>query len=201
MRKLAPAFIITTLVLASGSAFAMGDMKHKKSPSTETTATTSSSTSMNAPSVPPAPTPAAETKATVTGGVTYPSNSANASTSGSVSDSTSMANNSASGSTGLTASTDKPALGTTRDKPNDKEQTSTYGANSNAAVSAGTATTMDSKKPSKQVARNDARCDASKLGAGMSLPKDCSEKSGTGAAAVNSTQKQSGGSSGSSGSQ
>ena len=39
MRKLAPAFILTSIVaLASGSAFALGDMKkNKNSPHTDTT--------------------------------------------------------------------------------------------------------------------------------------------------------------------
>jgi hypothetical protein len=63
---------------------------------------------------------------------------------------------------------------------------------------------MDSKdksgKKMKQVARNDTeRCDLSKYPNRADLPKDCKEKSGTGAAAVSSTQKQSGGDSGSSG--
>jgi len=49
------------------------------------------------------------------------------------------------------------------------------------------------KKKLKQAARNDARCDASKQPAGTMLPKECYEKSGTGAAASNDTQKQSGG--------
>jgi len=51
----------------------------------------------------------------------------------------------------------------------------------------------------KQVARNDAtRCDKSKYPNQANLPKDCKESSGTGAAHVKDTQKQSGGDSGSS---
>lgn len=49
------------------------------------------------------------------------------------------------------------------------------------------------RKKLKQTARNDDRCDSSKQPAGTMLPKECYEKSGTGAAASNSTQKQSGG--------
>ena len=54
MRKLAPAFVMTTIVaLASGSAFALGDMhKDKKAPKDTTTSSTSSTmpgTSANTP--------------------------------------------------------------------------------------------------------------------------------------------------------
>ena len=43
MRKLAPAFLITSVIaLASTSAFAMGDLKHKKSSDTSATTTQTS---------------------------------------------------------------------------------------------------------------------------------------------------------------
>jgi hypothetical protein len=49
------------------------------------------------------------------------------------------------------------------------------------------------KMKKKQVAQNDGRCDLAKYPNRANLPKDCLEKSGTGAAAVSSTQGQSGG--------
>ncbi|HUP97758.1 MAG TPA: hypothetical protein VM073_07450 [Usitatibacter sp.] len=54
-------------------------------------------------------------------------------------------------------------------------------------------TTPKDGKKLKQTAQNDMRCDASRYPNRSDLPKDCLEKSGTGAAATNSTQKQSGG--------
>ena len=49
MRKLAPAFILTSIIaLASGSALALGDMKKdKKSPTADTTATQSTTAKAN----------------------------------------------------------------------------------------------------------------------------------------------------------
>ena len=118
MRKLAPAFVMTTFIaLASGSALALGDMhKDKKAPKTDTT--TPSSTYSNPSST---PTPSAPSTASTT--------------------------------------------------------------------------------PDSQVARNEAdKCDTSKYPNKANMPKDCKDKSGTGAAATSSTQKQSGGDSASSGS-
>ena len=43
-----------------------------------------------------------------------------------------------------------------------------------------------------QVAQNDARCDESKYASKSAMPKECFDKSGTGASAVGSTQGQSG---------
>jgi hypothetical protein len=51
-----------------------------------------------------------------------------------------------------------------------------------------------------QVAKNDARCDESKYASKSAMPKECFDKSGTGASAVGSTQGQSGGASSSDGS-
>ncbi|MDQ3024960.1 MAG: hypothetical protein M3R58_00435 [Pseudomonadota bacterium] len=49
-----------------------------------------------------------------------------------------------------------------------------------------------SKLKTKQAAQNDGRCDATKYPNRNDIPRDCLEKSGTGAAAVSSTQGQSG---------
>ena len=46
-----------------------------------------------------------------------------------------------------------------------------------------------------QVAQNDARCDASKYPSRAAMPKDCVDKTSTGAAATGGTQGQSGGNS------
>jgi hypothetical protein len=70
-----------------------------------------------------------------------------------------------------------------------KEKKSTDGA---------TATTSQSATKS-QAAQNDARCDESKYASRSAMPKECLDKSGTGASSVSSTQGQSGGSSGASG--
>jgi hypothetical protein len=102
--------------------------------------------------------------------------------------------------------------GTATDKPspiNDSNTSSRKGADSysgapgaSGTVTSGTngaATTASTDKSKvkakkKQVARNDMRCDPS-ANPGQALPKDCLSKSDTGAAAVNSTQGQSGGAS------
>ena len=80
-----------------------------------------------------------------------------------------------------------------------KHSTTTSTDATTPSTSMSSDTTADSKKKLKQTARNDMKCDQSKLAPGATLPKDCLEKSGTGAAAVGSTQGQSGGSSGGSG--
>ncbi len=60
-----------------------------------------------------------------------------------------------------------------------------------------TATSQTANK--SQAAQNDARCDESKYASRSAMPKECLDKSGTGASSVSSTQGQSGGSSGASG--
>lgn len=71
---------------------------------------------------------------------------------------------------------------------------STYGAPSGTA-----AATNGSTDKKSQVAQNDPRCDESKYASRSAMPKECLDKSGTGASAVSSTQGQSGGGSGASG--
>ena len=69
-----------------------------------------------------------------------------------------------------------------------------------SSTSAGTTSSAAPVAGNKsQVAQNDARCDESKYASRTAMPKDCLDKSGTGASAVGSTQGQSGGSSGPSG--
>jgi hypothetical protein len=68
---------------------------------------------------------------------------------------------------------------------------------SNGAAAGSTTASTDKatvKSKKKQIARNDTRCDESS-NPGRAVPKDCLTKSDTGAAATNSTQVQSGGSS------
>ena len=69
-----------------------------------------------------------------------------------------------------------------------------------SSTSAGTVSSAPPVTGNKsQVAQNDARCDESKYASRTAMPKECLDKSGTGASAVGSTQGQSGGSSGPSG--
>jgi hypothetical protein len=171
MRKLAPAFILTSIVaLASSSALAFGDMnKNKKSPSAETTPATtpsSGSTYNTQPAAPNAPTSSYTAPTT-------PSTS---------SDNTSKPN----ASVGADGSTSASMNGST----------SATGAPISSTTAASTDSAMvdkdKSKLKKKQAAQNDGRCDASSYPNRNDLPKDCLEKSGTGAAAVSSTQGQSG---------
>ena len=170
MRKLAPAFILTSIVaLASSSALAFGDMnKNKKSPSTETTTATtpsSGSTYNTQPAAPNAP----------SSSYTAPTTPSTSSDSTSKPNASVGANGSTSGSmNGSTSATGAPMAATT-------------GASSDTMVDKD-----KSKLKKKQAAQNDGRCDASSYPNRNDLPKDCLEKSGTGAAAVSSTQGQSG---------
>lgn len=146
MRKLAPAFLVTTIVaLASGSALAFGDMnKSKKAPDTTTSTprSTAPASSVNAPAPAAAPTqPSAN----------MPSASA-------------------------TTATPSPA------------STAPSGSTMSSSASTLDTGTAGTKEKDKGIARNDARCDKSKLAPGAALPKDCVTKSGTGAAATSSTQ-------------
>ena len=135
MRKLAPAFILTTAVaFASGSAFALGDMnKNKRSAEGEAATQQSAGTSY---------------------GTTTPS--------------------SANGST---------TLGTNAAPSSPQSQ---YGA---AASTNGSA--MGNGAAGDNAARNDTRCDPARYANRSELPRDCAT-AGTGAAATNSTQGQSG---------
>ena len=64
-----------------------------------------------------------------------------------------------------------------------------------SAPTPGAATTspspMSSTDNKSQVAQNDTRCDASKYASRSAMPKDCTDKAGTGASASGSTQGQS----------
>ena len=132
MRKLVPAFVLTSIVaLASGSALALGDM-NKNKPKAQT-APPSSST-YNGPANP-------------SGSVSGPASSATAGTTGT-------------GTTEQTPTGDTGSLGT--------------------------------QAKQNQIAKNDDRCDAARYPNRADLPKECLTKSGTGAAAANSHQKQSG---------
>lgn len=180
MRKLAPAFILTSIVaLASSSALAFGDMnKNKKSPSTETTpaATTpsSGSTYNTQPAAPNAPTSSYT-------GTTTPSTS---------SDNTSKPN----ASVGANSSTSASMNGSTSatGAPTASTTTTTTTPMASTTTPAEPMPADKDKLKKKQVAQNDGRCDTSKYPNRADVPKDCLEKSGTGAAAVSSTQGQSG---------
>ena len=80
------------------------------------------------------------------------------------------------------------APGTTQSMKTDSTGTPSGTTASTPGTSGAAADKSDKRK---QVARNDPKCDESKV-ARASMPKDCFEKSGTGAAAVGSTQGQSG---------
>src|SRR6478752_3559195 len=101
MRKLAPAFIVTSIIaLASGSALAMGDLhKDKKAPKadTSTTSSTTAGTSANTPA------PAASANPTTTS-----SNDTSAAATGTAMGSTAAYN----GSSSSTASTSPSSTGT-----------------------------------------------------------------------------------------
>jgi hypothetical protein len=76
--------------------------------------------------------------------------------------------------------------------PSQSMKTENTGSPSGTTASSGSmGAAADASDKRKQVASNDPRCDESKY-ARSAMPKDCFEKSGTGAAATGSTQGQSG---------
>lgn len=163
MRNLAPAFILTSIVaLASGSALALGDM-NKSRKGPSAESTSQVTTPASSPSY---TTPSSAPNA--------PSSSYTSSTTPSTSSDNTSKPNASVGANGSVSATTAP-MGTTADSmdsmPLDKDK---------------------SGLKSKQTAPNDGRCDASKYPNRNDVPKDCPEKSGTGAAAVSSTQGQSG---------
>lgn len=83
------------------------------------------------------------------------------------------------------------APNTTKGMQSTPSSTSAVGSASAPMSSNGAPSGTTDKK--SQVAQNDARCDESKYASKSAMPKDCFDKSGTGASAVGSTQGQSGG--------
>ena len=64
-----------------------------------------------------------------------------------------------------------------------------------ATTSSQSATSPSATGNKSQAAQNDMRCDESKYASRSAMPKECLDKSGTGASATAGTQGQSGGSS------
>lgn len=193
MRKLAPVFILTSIVaLTSASAFAMGDYKKNKDTSSTPAATqgSSMSNSMSGSSYGTQPStsmPAENGKTNMNGGST--ASTGNATLSGSAAGTTggaamggSMGTDSTNAAAGSSYGNSSSGYMMKKDKTSMQDKTPTPMGDT------GTAAT---KAKMSQTAKNDDRCDESKH-AGMTLPKECFTKSGTGAAAVNSTQGQSG---------
>lgn len=95
------------------------------------------------------------------------------------------------------ASTSALALG---DRAKEKKASDAAATPSTQTAPAKPADGMTSSRANKtQVAQNDARCDESKYPARSAMPKECFDKTSTGAAASSGTQGQSGGDSGPSG--
>jgi len=89
------------------------------------------------------------------------------------------------------ASTSALALG---DRAKEKKASDAAATPSSQTAPANPANGMTSGTENKtQVAQNDARCDESKYPSRAAMPKDCVDKTSTGAAAASSTQGQSGG--------
>jgi hypothetical protein len=189
MRKLAPVFFSSVILLTSASAFALGDMnKNKKSTAADTTSQTNSAT-YNAPAANGGtganegrPAAAGSSTSSMGASVNSGTGAATTDTTTSLESKPSPTNDSNTASRSGTSSSIGSATGAT-------------GATGAAVGSMGsTADKSAVKGKKKQVARNDNRCDQS-AHPGVALPKDCLTKSDTGAAAVNSTQGQSGGAS------